>query len=209
MIDVIPAVLPHNWSELEEGLRRVRSLAPLVQIDVVKDIFAGREFLPMWEELDFELDLYIDPEEFAARAVGLGASRVVVHERQQKARRALEVLKPLRGCDYPTAVGLALRPSDLPAALDSYAGLFDYVQVMGIDKEGEQGQEFDPRAIELVRSLRAAHPALFIQVDGHAAGHEGELARAGASRLVVGSAIVRADNPEAAFKEIYTRANGS
>ena len=69
--------------------------------------------------------------------------------------------------------------------------------------------EREPRAVELVAALRRATPDLYIQVDGHAAGHEQELAQAGANRLVEGSAILAADNPQAALKEAYNRANGA
>lgn len=182
-------------------------VSSVVQIDVVKDIFAGRESLPMWEECDFEFDIYIEPGAFVARAVELGAQAVVVHVRHATCGEALQVLQEYRGGDFATMVGLALQPTDTPEALAPYAGLYDYVQVMGIDNEGKQGEPFDPRVVELVRTLRAAHPALMIQVDGAAAGHIEELVHAGAQCIVVGSAIIRADNPKAVYKEMYNKAN--
>jgi pentose-5-phosphate-3-epimerase len=89
------------------------------------------------------------------------------------------------------------------------AGLYDFVQVMGIERVGSQGQPFDARAIDLVARIRAMYPALPLQVDGAAATHPQELARAGADRLIVGSAIITAADPAAALREIYNRANGS
>lgn len=209
MTDIIPAVLPKSFDALSSDLALLVGSAPIVQVDVVADIFAGQEGLPHWEEFDFEFDLYVEPVDFLARAIELGASGIIVHARHASARVSLELLEPHRTGDFAVRAGLALRPTDAPEALDAFAGLYDFVQVMGIDNEGKQGEPFNPRAVELVSQLRAVYPSLYIQVDGHAVGHERELARAGANRLVIGSAVVRSDDPHAALKEAYTKANGS
>ncbi len=207
MVEIIPAILPKSFKELEQGLQTLRGITSLVQIDVVSDIFMGQESMPLWEDFDFEFDLFVEPAPFVPRALTLGASRVVIHSRHASASEALQGLQATRGGEYPTAVGVALRPTDTPESLRPFEGLYDFVQVMGIDHEAEQGQQFDPRAIALLRALRAAHPTLPLQVDGHAASHERELVQAGASRLIVGSAILQAEDPHAAYKQIYTRAN--
>jgi len=209
MTDIIPAVLPHQLDELRDTLERLKDAAPVVQIDVVSDIFGSEEALPLWGELDFEFDLYVEPATFVSRAVELGASSIIVHARHASAKQAAKALQEYRQGDFAIKVGIALRPTDDMSALESFGGLYDYVQVMGIDNEGHQGEPFDPRAVELVAALRRANPDLYIQVDGHAAGHEQELAQAGANRLVEGSAILAADNPQAALKEAYNRANGA
>jgi len=209
MTDIVPAVLPKSFAALEESLARLVGAATKVQVDVVADIFEGQEGLPHWEEFDFEFDLYVEPGGFVMGAGELGASSIVVHARHASARAALQELQSYRGGDFAVRVGLALRPTDMPEALDAFAGLYDFVQVMGIDNEGRQGEPFNPHTIELVRALRMAHVDMPVQVDGHAAGHEHELAEAGATTLVVGSAILTADNPKSALKEAYTRANGS
>ncbi len=209
-IEIIPAVLPHSTRELEEGLEHVSGLSPWVQIDVVAaDPFATLESLPHWEEVDFEFDI-MAPEAVAQarRAVELGAARIIIHAAAPHTREALEALQHLRGGDYPVEVGVALRPTDSPQALAPLEGLYDYVQVMGIDREGSQGQPFDPKELDLLRALRAAHPQLVLQSDGAAAAHVRELARAGANRIIVGSALMRAADPQAVYKELYTEANG-
>lgn len=209
MTDIIPAVLPHQLDELRDALVRLKDVTPVIQVDVVSDIFAGEEGLPGWEEFDFEFDLYVEPVTFVGRAVELGASSVVIHARHKSVLEAAQLLQPYRQGDFAIRVGIALRPTDTVSVLDNFVGLYDFVQVMGIDNEGHQGEPFNLRAVELVRVLRQTNPELYIQVDGHAAGHERELAQAGANRLVEGSAILTADNPKVALKEAYTRANGS
>src|ERR1043166_2934952 len=106
MIEIIPAVLPKSWAELEAGLERLRGVSPVVQVDVVKDIFEGRESLPQWEEFDFEFDLFVEPAPFVPRALELGASRIIVHERFASARAAIDFLQPYRGGDFAVAIGL-------------------------------------------------------------------------------------------------------
>jgi pentose-5-phosphate-3-epimerase len=213
MIEIIPAILPKSFAELEETLGRLKGVAPLVQIDLVgSTILAGEEALPLWEEFDFEFDLMVEDSRAAVESlVALGASRVVVHAGRPQAHEALQALQEFRDGDFPVALGLALQAHDEPQVLEGFTGLYDYVQVMGIDHEGSQGQPPDPhhKDIGLVRALRAARPELIIQVDGAVGGRVQEFAAAGANRLVVGSAIVRAEDPRAEYKRLYNLVNGS
>ncbi len=211
MIEIIPAILPKSLKELERGLERLKSVAPLVQIDLVgTNVLEGQEALPLWDEFDFEFDIMLpNPAREVESAVMLGASRIVVHAEAKTAREALEFLQNRRKGDYAIAVGVALASHDEPEALKNFEDLFDYVQVMGIDHVGKQGEPPDPHheELDLVRKLRAAFPDLIIQVDGAAAAHPQELAKAGANRLVVGSAVMTADNPKAALEALYTKVN--
>lgn len=213
MIEIIPALLPKTIEGFEHGLERLRGVAPLVQVDLVDaNIFADEEAMPMWEEFDFEFDIMLpNPAAEVETCVALGASRIVVHADARNARKAAEELQHLRRGDFPVEVGIALRAHDEVSALAPFEGLYDYVQVMGIDTIGSQGNPPDPhhKEISLLKALRAAHPDLILQVDGAVAAHPRELVQAGANRLVVGSAIVRADNPNASYKEIYTEVNGA
>ncbi len=211
MVDIIPALLVRSKRDLADGLERLRGVSSWVQVDLVgTNYLEGEEHFPLWEEFNFEVDLMLaNQAQVAQDMVALGAARVVVHVAGNQAREALEVLQAYRTGDFAVGVGVALRSTDTPEVLLEFAGLYDYVQVMGIAKEGQQGQPPDERALELVRALREANPGLLIQVDGAVAARAKELVEAGASRLVVGSAIVTADNPKAQYKALYTRANGS
>jgi len=209
-IDIVPAILPKTFDELSRELERLRGIAALVQVDLVgKNILAGRESLPAWEDFDFECDIMLsNPAAEVSACVAAGASRIIVHAGEH-AGAALEGLQSLRGGDYPLQVGLALPAHGSAEDLSQYENLFDYVQVMGIDHIGRQGEPPDPhkKDVELVGALRARYPDLFIQSDGAAAAHIKELVAAGVNRLIVGSAIVRADDPKAALRALYTKAN--
>lgn len=190
--DIIPAILVHSRAALAAELDGLRG-APLVQVDLVGENFLKGEEMPLWEEFDFEFDLMTDEQLADARVAvsELGASRVVVHAERPQAREALEALQQFRSGEFKVEVGVALLAHGSVEELAEYEGLYDFVQVMGIDRVGVQGQPFDVhhKALELVCALRAAHPALFIQVDGGVkADNFQSILDAGANRLVVGSA---------------------
>lgn len=211
MIEIIPAVLPKSFEGLEHGLGRLRNVSKLVQIDLVgTNVLEGQYALPFWEEFDFECDIMLpDPAKALEACIDAGASRIIVHAEAATTKEALTMLQPMRGGEIPTLVGVALRAHDTLEALVPFEGLYDFVQVMGIDNIGKQGEPPCPhgKELELIKALRAHYPTLDIQVDGAAAAHVQELVAAGANRLVVGSAIVNANDPIAAIGALKQEAN--
>jgi ribulose-phosphate 3-epimerase len=228
MVEIIPAILPKSFEDLEMRLVAIRGASRMVQIDIVDGVYAPSktwpyadhshfheitsedEGMPLWEEFDFEFDLMIEhPAREVEKFLRAEASAIVVHAKSRDALEAIQVLQPSRGGELGIRVGLALASHDTVEVLEGYEGLYDYVQVMGIDREGRQGEPPDPhrKELALILDLRAQHPDLFIQVDGATAAHPRELREAGASRLVVGGAIVNADNPSEALRALYNQAN--
>ena len=230
MVEIIPAVLPKDFKELEAALGRVAGVAPVVQVDVVDGVFAtsktwpygdearfekiclGDEGLPLWDSFDFQFDLMLErPEAEVQKYVDAGASSVVVHATSTGALEALRALKARNeevGEDFHVAAGVALLPTASLEDLESFASLYDFVQVMGIDREGFQGEGFDTKAITLVQGIHTKYPTLVVQVDGAVnAGDIDALVRAGASRLVVGSALFAAEDAAKAYTMLYTKAN--
>lgn len=230
-IAIIPAILPHSFEALEEGLAQALPFAPLVQIDAVDGHYAkpktwpyrdGKAFtaiaaqeegMPHWEALDFEFDLMVaDPAVVVMDYVHAGAARVIAHVASSSAQAALEAIASLnereQGADLVSA-GAAIRPHDNLDVLLPLADLFDYIQVMGIEHEGRQGETLDERVFTLIERLRHRYPLMPIQVDGGVRiEHVKRLAAAGATRLVCGSAIFGAEDPKAAYEALYNEANG-
>lgn len=222
---IIPAILPKGFADLEQRLSSVQGVAPMVQIDVVDGIFAptktwpyvgGDEFekiiaqeegLPYWEEFDFQFDLMVkDPKTEALRFIDAGASGLVIHAANEHAKEALESLQYAR--DLDVSLGVALLPSSMVQDLNAFDNLYDFVQVMGIADVGSQGKPFDERTLALVAALRAEYTELCIQIDGGVSLATAQaLVRAGATRLVAGSAIFNVHNPAIAYEELYTKTN--
>ncbi len=230
MIKVIPAILPSSYKELEDTLERFRGVVTSVQIDVVDGHFAPNktwpytkegeiEFekivnqengMPFWQEFDFEFDCMVsDALREVPRFLQAGATRLVVHTKSTGAREAMALIQHLRGDGRGfISLGVGLAAHDSPDALRPFDGLYDFVQVMGIEKVGFQSQPFDTRALALILQLRAAHPELQISIDGGVRMENIQaLVEAGATRLVVGSLILSQSDVKQAIHEIIAAAN--
>ena len=229
-VEIIPAVLPQSFKDLEERLAPLKDVIKLAQVDVVDGQYAkGKTWpyrdtatfekiakeergLPFWDKIDFQFDLMIqNPDKVLKEYLDAGASHVVLHARSEGVEKALQLIVDLRTEEigsFSVHGGIALGPQDQPDILEPFESQFDFVQVMGIDREGKQGEPFDKRALYLVERLRARYPKLPIQVDGGVSLQNArELVAAGASRLVVGSAIVKAEDPLAAYQAFVELVN--
>ena len=88
---------------------------------------------------------------------------------------------------------------DLYPYLDSV----DFIQLMGINEIGSQGQPFDIRVLERVATLHTLYPNKTLSVDG-AVNEENilSLKAAGINRFVVGSNILKASDPKAQYEKL-------
>jgi len=232
MLEIIPAILEKSLADIEGQLARIRGAVREVQLDIADGILvqnktwpfaeaaqhtefdriaAQEEGLPLWEDFDFEVDLMIqNPEAHALAWVSAGASRIILHAESEGILAAARALSGVRGEDnlFPAKVGLALQSSAEVGSLELFEGLYDFVQVMGIERVGFQGQAFDERAVALVAQLRARHSDLTIQVDGGVTLRNARaLAQAGTNRLIAGSAIFGSSDPKKEIEELRREAN--
>ncbi len=229
-VEIIPAILPHSFEDLREHVDLLQGVAPRVQVDVVdgsytrgktwpyrergtfEKLVSEEHGLPSWERVDYQFDLMVeDPAAEILNFVTAGATQLVLHARSKTTLAALQMIVDRRDQmgTFAVAAGIALGLHQQPSDLEPFESQFDFVQVMGIDHEGKQGQRFDHHALFLVERVRARYPYVPIQVDGGVAlDHVKPLIAAGATRLVVGSAIFASQDPVAAYRALYTEANG-
>lgn len=220
MVEIIPAILPQDFAELEDKVSLIKGAAKTVQVDICDGHFVPnftwpykkkdntfeqmiREDmgLPAWESLDYEFDLMVDhPEKVVDDWVAIGATRVIIHV-EAKGNIAEAVDKLAGRID----VGLALNMDTPIGSLKPFAdrikaGAIRFIQLMGIDNVGFQHQAFDDKVIERVKTVKESFPSLSISVDGGVSlDNASSLIDAGADRLVVGSAIFSAENPLSAI----------
>ena len=221
MIDIIPAIMPFNIDELENKLSLVASYVPLVQLDVMDGRFVGKKCwpyvgddgsfdritaqeagLPYWENLNYEIDLMVDkPEDVIEKWIAAGASRIVVHiestKQMEKIVKEVAERFAFPGDKKPIDVelGIALNPNTATTTILSYLENINFVQFMGIDKIGYQGQPFNENIIEKINVFHDAHPEIMISVDGGVdAENAHALVEAGAKRLIIGSKIFENDD---------------
>lgn len=229
-IEIIPAILPKDFTELEDKVGEVQGLVKTVQIDVCdgqfvpnatwpyrktddsfKKIVAQEEGLPGWKELNFEIDLMVNhPEEVADDWVMAGAQRIILH-----VESVGDVAGAIGSLAGRTEIGLALSEETPIEILDDPKfkigdGVVQFIQLMGIDRIGFQGQTLDPKVIERIKQVRSRHSDLPISVDGGVTLENApDLVAAGADRLVSGSGIFGSDNVFEAiqrFKQIAKQA---
>lgn len=223
MVEIIPAILPKDYDDLRVHLDLVRGVAPWVQIDVCDgelvpsttwpfDEEAGhwqalqseQEGLPYWEEFQFEMDLMVRRPLLAIEDwIRAGASRLIMQVGGESS--IAEVRAALAGrAEFVIAVSL----DDNLEEIDLQVQEGDTIQVMGISRVGFQGEDFDDRALDLMKHFKEKFPEISLSVDGGVNLHTIErIVGAGATRLTVGSALFQSADVKATLREFKSIAN--
>ena len=216
-IEIIPAILPSDFREILEKADLVKGFTKTIQIDICDGHFVPsftwpyikhddsyermlheEDGLPFWKELDYEFDLMVDhPEKIIEDWVMVGATRIVIH-----AEAKGDVVGAINALGGRVEVGLAFNidtdiviPASVKESLDGLSCI-DFIQLMGIDRVGYQGQKFDEKVIKKIKSTKTKYPNIPISIDGAVSLETApRLIAAGANRLVIGSAIFETDNP--------------
>ncbi len=213
MAEIIPAILPADFAELEENATRVASLVSRVQVDIVDGVFAeGKtwpfkndhgEFaslvkeergLPSWESLSYEIDMMVqDPAHLFDEWVAVGASALIVH-RESVTDTVLDDLF-LRAEERGIELGIALKPSTDTSEIEKWIEKAAFIQCMGSDHIGMQGTSLDSRVYEKIADIHARFPQVTISID-IGVNHETapKLVEAGVQKLVSGSAVFGSDS---------------
>lgn len=193
-MQIIPALLPKNQTELGTKVKKLLGVVSHVQVDVCDGVFVSSKTqfqnLPSMEEIEYELDLMIDkPERSIEDYVEMQPARIVVHlESVSDHVNLFLALEKIRGI---IEVGLSISNDTPNHVLEKYIEDCDFIQLMGISKIGSQGNPFDDRVLEKISYFHTQYPEMIISVDGSVNQETiRRLADAGATRFVAGSAIV-------------------
>ncbi|RIK77452.1 MAG: ribulose-phosphate 3-epimerase [Planctomycetota bacterium] len=203
---VLPSLLLCDFGNLAAEVRAVEKAgARALHLDVMDGNFVPNITygMPIVEAVRRATDLPLDvhlmiakPEDYIDAFVDAGASILTIHaEAVDDPRPALERIRR-----RDAVAGLAINPPTRLEAIASALPYCDMVLCMSV-APGWGAQEFDPAALEKLRSLRAQRgDALLLEVDGGVnAETVADCTRAGAQMLVVGSAIFR--NGEQTYSE--------
>ncbi|MDB5260149.1 MAG: ribulose-phosphate 3-epimerase, ribulose-phosphate 3-epimerase [Candidatus Nomurabacteria bacterium] len=215
-MQIKPAILPHNFNEITEKLARIEGLVNHVQIDLCDGIFGrektwlpdGTEKLP--ESFSYEFDIMMnDWRESMLHALSLGVVSIVAHVdlfEDGDMETLISIVSPHKanlGIAVSNDKTLEFHADMIRRAKSLYANVF--IQVMGINQVGEQGQLFDEESIGRVTTLKQQFGDMNLQVDG---GMNLETAKkikdAGADTIVVGSYIFGRDDAGASLEELNT-----
>ena len=224
MTEITPAILVNDFSELKEKLSKFVNITKMVQIDIcdgkfvssiswpmhkndeesVQNILDEEDGMPYWEQLDFEFDLMVQNAhkqfDFFSR---LGVKKIVFHleaEDKESFKEFLESLDPYFKDNID--IGIAINTTTDTKELEPFINYIDFVQCMGIENIGFQGEPFDEKVLDQIKKLREKYPELKINVDGAVNENTAPiLLKAGANRLVIGSALLKSYDIREAIKE--------
>ncbi len=218
MIEIIPAILPKNYEDLKNKIALVRGIVPIAQIDICDGVFVKnitwpfdtdrdshfhailneQEGMPFWEDIDFELDLMVaDAVSNFDIYTKLGAKRIIFHV--EAAPDLKEFKDFIEGIDIyireNTEIGIALNIDTPLEKIFPLVNNVDFVQCMGIDKVGFQGQDFDEKVIKNIKELKEKFPDLTISVDGGVNFKTAPLLiKEGVGRLTIGSVLLNSED---------------
>ena len=199
-------MLAADFLHLEKDVETVNRHADLFHLDVMDGVFVPNisfgfpviEAISKKAEKPLDVHLMIiDPENYVERFAKVGADMISFHLNATKDPSA--VLKQIRS--YGVKAGLVINP-DLPVeSLFPYLSEADFILLMSVFA-GFGGQKFIEETYDRVRVLKAEIDRqgldLPIQVDGGvSASNAAALVDAGASILVAGSAVFKAEDPAA------------
>jgi ribulose-phosphate 3-epimerase len=209
-IPIIPAVIPKNEEEVIMFTKTLR-FSHEYHLDIVdgefvpsvswpyKPVGEPRAVKPHTDAYTLEVDLMVsDPVAAARQWIEAGADMLVFH------LETIDIPSFIDIATYENAsVGISLHGDTPLEAIFPYAEYADYIQLMGIHTIGLQGQPFVEDTLEKISILKERFPQKPISVDGSVNEKTIQrIAKAGADRLIVGSAIVKQSDPEAAYQNL-------
>ena len=186
MNEVIPAILPRNSEELREKAEIFLDTAPLIHLDMLeKDV---------WDDIENEFEVHLmvaDPKTIIGRWVDRGAKRIVVHELSEEVLMHQELVE----------IGLGVLLDTPLKNIFPLISTADYLHLMSIANIGAQGRLLDKRIFDKIKQVKEAYPETIIAVDGGInLDNAIKLMEAGADRLIIGSAILEAEDPEEMYE---------
>ena len=207
MTQIAPSLLAADFLHLEKEVEQVNRCADLFHLDIMDGTFVPNISFgfPVVEAvarkarkpLDVHL-MIVNPEKYVERFAKAGASMISFHYEAAREGSAALIEKIQ---DLGVKAGIVINPDCPVQDIFPYLHQVDFVLLMSVFA-GFGGQNFLPATLERIRTVReeldrAGRRDVPIEVDGGIGPDNAkEIVRAGASILVAGSAVFKADCPE-------------
>src|SRR3989344_5086066 len=211
MVEVIPAILEKDFSEIEKKIRLVENLVEWVQIDVADGLLVPNDsktdpssFKNLKTKLNLEVHLMVkEPAKLVAVYADSGFKRIYAHiEAEGIDDFMAEAYKK------NIEVGLAIDGPTPYEKIAAYLDNIDAVLVMAI-KAGFSGQPYMPATEDKIKRIKEAFFDLPICVDGAmTAENAAKVISAGASRINSNSYLFNAPDIKKAIESIIESIQG-
>lgn len=203
-VSIVPSILTDNKQDYRALVEKINTFTRRVQIDVTDGVFATNPTLDVtniWWPKNWAADLHLmatNPSQHLDTILKLNPSLCIFHaEASEDLLPSFQTLK-----DAGIKTGVALLPSTFPGSVEHYIEAADHVLIFA-GQLGVQGSQADMMQMEKIALVRAIKPDVEIAWDGGANMlNVRALAHAELDVINVGSAIVKAEDPAAAFQEL-------
>ena len=210
---IAPSILSADFLHLEQDVEMVNRYADLFHLDIMDGTFVPNisfrfpvvEAIAKKAEKPLDVHLMIvHPEKYVERFARAGAALISFHYEAAR-ENAAEVIDLIHA--QGVQAGIVINPDCPVEAIFPYLDSVDFVLIMSVFA-GFGGQKFIPESLDRIRAVRAeldrlGRPEVPVEVDGGVGpGNAAELVAAGASILVAGSAVFKAENPARAIAQM-------
>lgn len=215
MVRIAPSILSGNFLNLEPDIRMVNKNADLIHIDVMDGSFVPNisfgfpvvEAIAKAVTVPMDVHLMIvNPDKYVERFAKTGAEMISFHleAADQAGKDPRDIIAQIKS--FGVKAGLVINP-DIPVErLFPYIDDVDFFLIMSVFA-GFGGQKFIPESIDRIKTLKAEMDrrgvVKDIEVDGGVSASNAHiLAETGATILVTGSSVFKAESPAKAINEL-------
>lgn len=215
MVRIAPSILSGNFLNLEPDIRMVNKNADLIHIDVMDGSFVPNisfgfpvvEAIAKAVTVPMDVHLMIvNPDKYVERFAKTGAEMISFHleAADQAGKDPRDIIAQIKS--FGVKAGLVIN-LDIPVErLFPYIDDVDFFLIMSVFA-GFGGQKFIPESIDRIKTLKAEMDrrgvVKDIEVDGGVSASNAHiLAEAGATILVAGSSVFKAESPANAINEL-------
>jgi ribulose-phosphate 3-epimerase len=211
MTEIVPAILTNDVEDFRKKYAELFALSHYftkLHVDFIDGKFLpNKTILPgdgcrLKGHIKFIAHfMTLDPKRYFAMAKNEGYSTVLFHlEAFENESEILETIELARTLNLEP--GLVINPETPVLALEKYIHMVSLFQLMSVHP-GKQGGKFISETLQRIKELRKLSKNAIICVDGGIKiGVAHKCAQAGANQLVAGSAILKAEDEEAAIEAL-------